>query len=339
MSCSHRDPAGVTEFAIVGAGAIGSILGAHLARSGRKVVMIARGQRAAHVRRLGLQISGLATFSERVPVLIDASELKRAAVLIVAIKSYDTSAVLAALRNANIEVAFSIQNGLMKNEQLVATWGQQRVLGALANCSGELLPTGEVLFTRNQEICVGELSGDHSERTAGIAAIMDASGIHTTAVAEIQSLEWSKFAAWVGLMGVAVTTRAASWQYLSDNNSAWVVVRLIREVGNLATAAGVTLSDHSPLPVRAIMRSSDSDAVALVKSVAADLKANAPRHRMSSLQDLEAGRPLEVEETLGFASRMASELKLSCPVLECVYRLVAGIDCISRAIPEEASTT
>jgi 2-dehydropantoate 2-reductase len=334
----HEDSARVAEFAIVGAGAIGSILGAHLAHSGQKVVMIARGQRGAHVRRIGLQISGLATFSERVPVLSDASELKRAAVLIVATKSYDTSTALAALCNANIEVAFSIQNGLMKNEQLATIWGKQRVLGALANCSGELLPTGEVLFTRNQQICIGELSGECSERAARVAAIMDASGIHTSAVTEIQSLEWSKFAAWVGLMGVAVTTRAASWQYLSDNNSAWVVMRLIREVGNLAATAGVPLSDHAPLPVKTIVRTSDSDAVALIQSIAADLKANAPRHRMSSLQDLEAGRPLEVEETLGFASRMASELKLSCPVLECLYRLVAGLDRISRAIPEGAPT-
>jgi ketopantoate reductase len=47
---------------------------------------------------------------------------------------------------------------------------------------------------------------------------------------------------------------------------------------------------------------------------------------MSSLQDLEAGRPLEIEETLGHALRMAAGLELTVPLLDGCYPLVAGID-------------
>jgi ketopantoate reductase len=52
----------------------------------------------------------------------------------------------------------------------------------------------------------------------------------------------------------------------------------------------------------------------------------APDHRISALQDLEAGRPLEIEETLGHATRLARELELSLPLLDAFYHLVAGID-------------
>ncbi|MGH8302760.1 MAG: ketopantoate reductase family protein, partial [Steroidobacteraceae bacterium] len=64
----------IAEFAILGAGAIGSILGAHLARAGHSVIIIARGDRAHAVQRDGLRIKGLADFSAQVPVITDASQ-------------------------------------------------------------------------------------------------------------------------------------------------------------------------------------------------------------------------------------------------------------------------
>jgi ketopantoate reductase len=60
------------------------------------------------------------------------------------------------------------------------------------------------------------------------------------------------------------------------------------------------------------------------------MRASAPEHRMSTLQDLLAGRPLELEETLGYALRTAARLNLPLALLESLYELVAGIDRISR---------
>ena len=72
------------EFAILGAGAIGSIIGAHLAHAGHSVLMLARGGRAEQIERSGLDIRGLREFSIKVPVLTDVSQLSHAEVLIVA---------------------------------------------------------------------------------------------------------------------------------------------------------------------------------------------------------------------------------------------------------------
>ena len=69
-----------TEFAILGAGAIGSILGAHLARAGHSVTMLVRERRAAQLHD-GLRIKGLAEFTIPVQVLTDASQLRGADVL------------------------------------------------------------------------------------------------------------------------------------------------------------------------------------------------------------------------------------------------------------------
>ncbi len=318
------------RFAILGAGAIGSIIGAHLARSGHSVVMLARGARAQELAQHGLRIRGLAEFSQAVPVVVDPSQFKGADVLIVAVKTYGTEAALNSLRHAPVDTALSIQNGLMKNDQLAAAWGKQHVLGALADTSGELLPTGEVLFTRNERLYIGELNGGDKGRAQQIARTIEDSGVRAAYASDIESLEWSKFAAWMAMMVLSVITRAETWKYLIDPDLALVSARLIREAGTLAMARHIILSDHSPLPVATILKGSEEQAVEVIQAVGRKLRSDAPRHRMSTLQDLEAGRPLEVDETVGYALRMATDLNLSLPLLRSSHSLVAGIDRIRR---------
>ena len=313
------------EFAVLGAGAIGSILGAHLARAGHRVVMLARGRRAEQIRAEGLRITGLADFAVSVPAL-DSRALQSVGVLIVAMKTPGTAEALAGLRQLDVDVAFSIQNGPLKDELLVEAFGEKRVLGALADTSGELLPSGAVVFTRNVNILLGELSGEPSPRAQRVAASIDASGVRAMARTDIQSLEWSKFAAWVGLVAVSVTTRAATWRYLSDPGSALVLARLVREMGQLMRVLKIDLTDESVLPVATLCRGSEEAAVAAVMKVGREFELKAPGHRMSSLQDLEAGRPLEIHETLGYALRKAARHGLPLPLIEAFYHVVSAVD-------------
>ena len=314
------------DFAILGAGAIGSILGAHLARAGQRVVMLARGQRATWLEQHGLTIRGLAEFNTPVHTLREPRALHSAGTLIVATKTPGTAAALEPLRGARFDLTLSIQNGPLKNELLSAAFGAERVLGALADTSGELLPGGEVLFTRNVSIYLGELGGGDSARAQRLAQLLDSSGVRAAATAEIQTLEWSKFCGWVGLMPLAVATRAPTWKYLSDPDSALLVARLVRETGTLARALGVALSDRAVLPAASLCARSESDAVAMIMTLGEEYRRTVPTHRMSALQDVEAGRPLEVHETLGYACGKARELGLDLPLLAAFTRLIAAID-------------
>ena len=316
-----------TRFAILGAGAIGSILGAHLVRAGHSVTMLVRERRAAQLRSEGLKVKGLTELATKVDVLTDASQLQGADVLIVAMKTPGTAEALESLRAADIGVAFSIQNGMWKNEALARAFGADRVLGCLANTSGELLPSGEVLFTRNVNIYVGELPTGSSERAERIARVIDASGVRATAVPDVLSREWTKFVGWAGLMTMAITTRAATWRYLTDPDCALVLVRVVREVAAIARAAGVQLAmEDTLLPLQGILGGSDDAAVQAVLKAGRHFQAHSPDHRLSTLQDLEAGRPLEIEETLGYAVRKAQELQQPAPLLDALYHLAAAID-------------
>jgi 2-dehydropantoate 2-reductase len=314
------------EFALLGAGAVGSILGAHLARAGHSVAMLARGHRAKQIQADGLRITGLVDFFVPVVTLCDPSQLRSAAVLIVATKTPGTAEALARLRHVDIGASLSIQNGPLKDELLANAFGTQRVLGALADTSGEMLSGGEVVFTRNVNILVGELSGEESPRAQQIARTIDAAGVRAAGVANILSLEWSKFAAWVGLMALSVTTRAVTWRYLTDPDSALVLARLVREMGVLMRAMGIELTDESVLPVATICGGTQASAVDAVIKVGREFQSQAPRHRMSSLQDLEAGRPLEIHETLGYALQKAAQSQIALPLVDAFYHVIAVVD-------------
>jgi 2-dehydropantoate 2-reductase len=325
------------EFAILGAGAIGSIIGAHLARAGHSVVMLARERRAVQIQRDGLRITGLVEFSTPVCTICNLSQFRCTDVLIVAMKMPGTAAVLANLRDSKVNVALSIQNSPLKNELLADVFGAQRVLGALADTSGEMLAGGEILFSRNVNVYMGELAGHVGSRAQQIASTINASGVRATGSGNIRSLEWTKFAAWVGLTAVAVTTRAPTWSYLTDPESALVLARLIREMGVLVRLLGIELTDESVLPVATICRDTEEGAVGSIIKIGRKFEQNSPQHRMSSLQDLEARRPLEIHETLGYAVQRATQCQVKLPLVEAFYRLISAIDRTESRIPRRST--
>ena len=326
-------PSGQYKIAVLGAGAIGSIIGAHLARAGHSVAMLARGRRAEHVVSQGLVICGLAEFSTPVHVLRDPAQLRSADVLIVATKTPGTAEALANLRHVDIGLAFSIQNGPLKNELLSATFGADRVLGSLADTSGEMVADGRVLFTRNVNILLGELSGGESSRARDVAATIDSSGVRSTAVPDILSVEWSKFVTWVGMFALAVMTRSVTWRYMTDPDAALVLVRLTREMGRLAQALGIELTDKANLPAASLCLGTEESAVQMVIGAGRVFEARAPEHRLSALQDLLAGRPLEVHETLGYALQKATERGIPMPLLDGFYRVISTTERIRQATP------
>lgn len=315
------------QFTIVGAGAIGSILAGHLARNGHAVTVIARGRRAQQIQSEGIRIKGLSEIATPVHLLTDPAQLESTGTLIIATKTPGSEALLEQLRHVKVDAALSIQNGVQKDDLLARTFGADRTLGALADTSGELLASGEVLFTRNVNLFLGELTGEMSERGQRVARTIDTAGVRASLVPDIVSREWSKFACWLGFFSLAITTRVFTWRYLSDADSALLIVRMVREIAALAKARGIPLTeDRALLPLRTVIDGSDAEAVAAVHNVGAQYRTNAPEHRMSSLQDLLAGRPLEIEETFGYALRQARELQVPTPLLDTFYHVVRTID-------------
>ncbi len=315
------------HFVILGAGALGSILAAHLHDAGHRVQLMARGQRAEFLRTRGVTLTGLTRRNAHCEIITDPALVIGADTLIVTVKTYDMVEALTPLRDADFTTVLSVQNGVLKNVQLGDVFGARKVLGAMSDFSGELLSSGEVEFTRNICLHLGEPeTAASSARAQHLAATIDAAGINARAVSDITSVEWSKYVVWVAMMVISVLTRLQTWRYFADPDSARMMVTIVREMAHIAAAKEIKLQNLSPLPARVLLDGSLEAATATVQDVGETLQAQAPEHRMSSLQDLLRQRPLELEETVGYALHLADTLQMDMPCTRSCYHLVRAVN-------------
>src|SRR4051812_22157731 len=101
------------RIAILGAGAIGSIVGAHLAEAGHDVVAIARGERLRAIAARGLELDGVRSLTARVAALA-AADVEACDALVVTTKTHHTEQALASVAHVRCRLVCSLQNGVLK---------------------------------------------------------------------------------------------------------------------------------------------------------------------------------------------------------------------------------
>jgi 2-dehydropantoate 2-reductase len=314
------------KIVILGAGALGTVLGAHLARAGEDVTLIARGQRAAYLPAHGATLTGLVDCTVPITVVTNPQQIHEADVLIVTVKTYDMAPALKSIQHLQVESVLSLQNGVLKHEQLAQTFGGEKVLGAMAMFSGEVLPTGVVRFTANQGFYLGELPAGTSARVQTLGDTLERVGIVAQVTSHIQALEWSKYVAWICGMAPAVLTRLETYKFLQEEHTAFVMASLLHEMVQLATTQGIVLEDMAFFPTKTLSELSVDDTVAHLRHIGDRWASWLPTHKISTLQDLERGKRLEIEETLGYAVQQSATLGLPTPTMEVCYKLMAGVN-------------
>jgi 2-dehydropantoate 2-reductase len=310
---------------VLGGGALGSIIAGHLIRAGEEVVLIARGARAAHLREHGIRVRGAADFHVPCAVITDTHSVQAADALIVTVKTYDTIAALQGVRHVRVGQVCSVQNGVRKNEQLAEAFGSHKVLGATCMLGGAVQADGDVHYTLEAAIYLGELPGGKAAAAQQLVGALQRAGLSADYTARIQNVEWSKFVGWSGFTALGALTRLETYKFLSDPDTARIGARLMRETGQLATHLGMRLEDRPPLPSATIMEGTEEQAVHVLQSIGATLRERAPHMRQSALQDVQRGRRLEIEETLGYTLARAAALGIAVPTVETCYRLLAGL--------------
>ena len=311
---------------VLGAGALGSVISAYLTRAGEEVILLARGPRAAFLQAHGVTITGVEDFTAPVTVTTHPHDLRAADVLIVTVKTYDTEPALASVRHLHVGSVFSLQNGVLKNEQLAHYFGWEKTLGASPLFSAQVTPAGPVYFTYHGGIVLGEFSGAMSPRVQAIATMLERGGMRPVMAPRIQTVEWSKYVSFVGWMAVAALTRLETPKFLTDPDLAALVVRLIRETAQLAAHHGIPLEDHEPFLSQTLSSVPLAEAVERLQRLGRRLATQSSTHKVSTLQDLERGRYLEVEEILGYAVRQGEALGIPLPAVETCYRLLTGVN-------------
>jgi 2-dehydropantoate 2-reductase len=311
---------------VLGAGALGMVIAAYLARSGEDVALIARGERAKLLATEGVRITGLEDFTVDMEIVEQPARLATADVLILATKTYDTAAAIESVRHMKLGSAFSIQNGVMKNAQLAGAFGDDAVLGAVGMLGGAIEANGAANFMMNSPILLGEPRGGSSTRVEEIVAALTAAGLKAGTSEAILTEEWSKFVGWLGLSGLAVLSRQETWKFLADPDTARIVARIMRETAQLPQHLGIPLRTGSPFNLDVVTSKGEDDVVELLLKRGQAQSTIAPDFRQSMLQDVDKGKQFEVEETFGYVVQQAAEMDLAVPTVETCYRVLAGLN-------------
>ncbi len=306
---------------VAGAGAVGSVFGARLGAAGHEVLLVGREAHMSAIRRAGLRSSGL--FGETLAHPETATDLAGAErptdLLLVSVKSHATARVAAALAAWRVrpELVVSLQNGLGNVEALGAALGPERVLAGRV-IFGALLPApGHAHVTVNAKpVAIGPLRADAAllRRATDVAASIDAAGIPCEAVEAAEPLLWEKALYNCGLNPLGAVHGLSYGEVAAAPDLRRELEAAIDEGFAVARAAGIALPW--------------TDAAAFREYFYARLLPPTAAHRSSMRQDLEAGRPTEVDAIGGAIVRAGARLGVPTPVNA---RLVAAVHAAERA--------
>lgn len=318
----------MTSAVVLGAGALGSIYGAALARSGCEVTLLAREAHADAISRSGLRLNRSDGTSET--VTLDASsdprELPPAEVVLMTAKAFDVPLLVESV-GWQPRIVASVQNGVGKDEPLLERFGPA-VMGCVSMVGGTLVGPGVVDHTLDGVTYLGPLPSTTDRIDRELAELLDRGGLKTELRNDIESVAWSKVVLAVAAMGVSALTRLDYHRTLINEHVASLFYDLVLEGAAVAAAERVELVDlPGPLQIRSMATEDRTAALARLRSVGEALEeAGATEIRISALQAIESRRRTEVEAIHGEVLARAHHHGIDVPALETVTRVIRGLD-------------
>ena len=310
--------------AVAGAGAIGGFLAGALAKSGVSTCVVARGEHLRRIRSDGLRVRSerLGDFSVALDAADDLRAFERPDIVFVTFKAHqwpDFMPQFAGYRQT-AAIVVTMQNGLpfwyFKDRalqsvdpggEIAALFDRAQLIGGVVHSSARIVEPGFVEQSGDVHYPIGEIDVPPSERVAQVSAMLNGAGLRAPVQADIRKAVWLKLLGNVSLNPVSALTRTRVKAMLSNAETRATVRELMREALDVAAAAGVDVGVTAEERIRIAVES------------VADVKT-------SMLQDVEAGRPMEIEPIAGAVLELAGWYGVDTPHLQTVYALIKQLD-------------
>jgi 2-dehydropantoate 2-reductase len=303
---------------VVGAGAIGGLYVARLARVADAVVLDSNREHVDAIRRDGLTLSGSTRSVTRLQAFASTAEmgLQRFDAAIILVKSQATEAAFRSieplLEGRPLLVTF--QNGMGNEERLMESSDLDVAHGVSFEAARYDGPGRVEHLVHGEESWLGPARGK-VESVAWLGELMTKSGLPTKVVADPRGAIWGKFIFNSVMNPVGAIVQGVNAARYEVPEVRALIDDMAEECVRVAEALGIRL-EFDPMYLVKKFRSGE---VPLSK------------HAGSMAQDLEAGRETELESMTGYVVRKAKELGLPVPVTESVYRMAKGVEYAARA--------
>ena len=313
---------------IVGAGAIGAYFGLELALAGIEVALIARGPHLAAMRANGVRVRIGDEERRATPrVTDDPAELGPQDVVIITLKAHSAPAICRHLRPllGTQTAVVTASNGIPwwyfhklegphEGRRLASidsggvqweTIGPARAIGCVVYTAAEIVEPGVIAVSPHlsqKRLPLGEPDGQRSERAAALSRALVRAGFKAPVRGDIRSDIWIKLWGNLAFNPVSALTGATLEDIARDPGTRAVVHAMMREGQAVGEAVGARF------PIDVDRRIEGAEQVGA--------------HRTSMLQDLERGRPMEIDALVGVIAELGRLTGVPTPTVDIVYALV-----------------
>ena len=317
------------KFCVVGAGAIGGVLAARLARAGFETSVIARGAHLESMRDRGLTLkSGGDSVNVKVRAFEDpaalVAEAGRQEVIFIALKAHQIAAMLprlAPLIEPESVVVPAINgvpwwyffreggrfdgapvSSLDPQGALLAALDPRHIIGCVVHAAGEVTAPGEVTWNGQKTFVLGEPDGSLSRRLNCLADAMRLAGLEPKVTARIRDEVWMKLIGNAPFNPVAALTRARMDRICANPALIGFIRAVMEEMVRVADAYGI----------RQLV--SIDERLDIARSIGPV--------KISMHQDLDLGRALEVEAIIGAFIELARKVDVAAPLAGALHGMI-----------------
>ncbi|HTA23882.1 MAG TPA: 2-dehydropantoate 2-reductase [Terriglobales bacterium] len=310
------------RFLIAGAGAIGAYIGARMAQAGFDVTLFARGPHLHAIQKHGVQVKSCeGDFVARPKIAGSLAEVGPVEVVFLGVKAHGLPQLAPQLQPVlgPETTVVSTQNGIpwwyfqgfggewegIRIERvdpggvISAAIEADRVIGSIVYFATEIAVPGVIQHIEGDRITLGEPNGMRSDRCRTIAEALIASGLRCPVTTRIRHEIWVKLLGNASLNPVSALTRATLGEMLRDSEVRSLIRNIMQEVEAVSHKLGMEL------PVTVDQRIAGAGKVG--------------EHKTSMLQDIEAGRPTELEALVGAVVELGERVGLPMSYTRTVY--------------------
>jgi len=326
------------RFLIAGAGAIGAYIGARMAQAGFDVTLFARGPHLHAMQEHGVRVrTNEGDFAARPKIAGSLEDVGAVDVVFLGVKAHGLPQLVPQLKPVlrPDTTVVSTQNGIPwwyfqgfggewdgihlervdPGGTIKAAIEARSVVGSIIYFATEITAPGVIQHIEGNRITLGEPDGTRSERVRAIAEALVASGFRCPVTTRIRHEIWVKVLGNASFNPVSALTRATLVQIARDPGTSSVIRSIMQEVEAVSGKLGMEL------PITIDQRIAGAEKVG--------------EHKTSMLQDLEAGRPMELEALVGAVVELGERVGLPMTCTRVVYNCANLLaQCANRQQPK-----
>lgn len=295
---------------VLGTGALGCVYAARLAGQAEVWMLGTWAEGIAAVWRDGIRVTDPdgSAWRAQVRATSDPAAVPPADYALVLVKSYQTerAAAWAAQVLKPDGLAVTLQNGLDNGPKLAVVLGAERVAVGVTYNGATLLGPAEVRHAARQPTLIGVTPATET-RVLALIVLLNLAGLEARVTPDPDSLLWGKAVANAAINPLTALWRVPNGQVCTSAERRALLADLAREAAAVAEARGMTLPFADPI------------------SYVMDVCQRTAANRSSMLQDVDRGRPTEIDSITGVIVAEGTRLGVPTPVSQVVWRLVRGL--------------